>query len=133
MQRQRLRCPGVASHLPSTRPLCACSQAHFSRTALAGDLGVDAKLVVKESSRLLAAAVDVVASSGWLGPALVAMEMSQMVTQGLWDRDSPLLQLPHVTKEVAQRLAKDGVSKQELHRGARRAPCHLNSKARAAG
>jgi hypothetical protein len=31
--------------------------------------------------RLLQAAVDVAASSGWLGPALVAMEMSQMVTQ----------------------------------------------------
>lgn len=37
--------------------------------------------------------VDVISSSGWLNPALAAMELSQMVTQGLWERDSPLLQV----------------------------------------
>ena len=49
------------------------------------------------------ACVDVVASSGWLKPALAAMEMSQMVVQGLWDEDSSLLQLPHFTKDLALR------------------------------
>jgi pre-mRNA-splicing helicase BRR2 len=55
------------------------------------------------------AVVDVIASSGWLNPALAAMEMSQMVTQGLWDRDSPLLQLPHMTQELAGRCKAAGV------------------------
>jgi hypothetical protein len=41
----------------------------------------DQRSVVPESVRLLQAVVDVVASSGWLSPALVAMEMSQMVVQ----------------------------------------------------
>jgi pre-mRNA-splicing helicase BRR2 len=31
------------------------------------------------------------------------MECSQMVVQGLWDKDHPLLQLPHVTKDTLQR------------------------------
>lgn len=31
-----------------------------------------------------------------------------MVTQALWDKDSPLLQLPHVTPEVAARLEGAG-------------------------
>lgn len=44
-------------------------------------------------SRLIQAMVDVISSSGWLNPALAAMELSQMVTQGLWERDSPLLQV----------------------------------------
>lgn len=48
--------------------------------------------------------MDVIASNGWLSPALAAMEMSQMVTQALWEKDSPLLQLPGVTPEVAARL-----------------------------
>ena len=47
----------------------------------AGDLSQDQRAVVPESVRLLQAVVDVVASSGWLAPALVAMEMSQMVVQ----------------------------------------------------
>ena len=59
--------------------------------------------------RRVQATVDVISSSGWLNPALAAMEMSQMVTQGLWERDSVLLQLPHVTKELAARCKEAGV------------------------
>jgi hypothetical protein len=54
---------------------------------------------------LLQAMVDVVSSSGWLAPALACMELAQMTTQALWDKDPPLMQLPHVTREVAQRCA----------------------------
>jgi hypothetical protein len=46
-----------------------------------GPLGQDQKAVLVEASRLLQAMVDVVSSSGWLAPALAAMELSQMVTQ----------------------------------------------------
>ena len=53
--------------------------------------------------------MDVISSSGWLNPALAAMEMSQMVAQGLWERDSVLLQLPHVTKDLAARCKEAGV------------------------
>ena len=59
---------------------------------------MDQRTAVTESVRLLQASVDVIASSGWLSPALVAMEMSQMVTQAMWEKDSLLLQLPHITK-----------------------------------
>lgn len=54
--------------------------------------------------------MDVIASSGWLHPALAAMEMGQMVTQALWDRDSPLLQLPHFSPELAARCAEKEVT-----------------------
>ena len=53
--------------------------------------------------------MDVISSSGWLNPALTAMEMSQMAAQAMWDRDSHLLQLPHVTKELAAKAAAAGV------------------------
>jgi len=72
-------------------------------------MAADQRSVVQESVRLLQAAVDVIASSGWLSPALAAMEMSQMVTQALWERDPPLLQLPGVTAEVAAAAAAAGV------------------------
>ena len=75
------------------------------------------------------ATVDVISSSGWLHPALAAMEMAQMTSQAAWDRDSPLLQLPHFTKELAAACAAAGVESvfdlQEMEvggpQGARRA------------
>ena len=51
------------------------------------------------------ATVDVISSSSWLHPALAAMEMSQMISQAMWERDSVLMQIPHVTKDIAQRAA----------------------------
>lgn len=53
--------------------------------------------------------MDVISSSGWLNPALAAMEMSQMVSQALWERDSVLMQLPHFTKDLAAKCAAAGI------------------------
>ncbi|KAK3020100.1 hypothetical protein RJ639_003724 [Escallonia herrerae] len=81
----------------------ALLQAHFSRQVVGGNLASDQKEVLLYASRLLQAMVDVISSNGWLSLALLAMEVSQMVTQGMWERDSVLLQLPHFTKELAKR------------------------------
>ncbi|KAF9622498.1 hypothetical protein IFM89_031902 [Coptis chinensis] len=81
----------------------ALLQAHFSRYTVVGNLAADQREVLLSASRLLQAMVDVVSSNEWLGLALLAMEVSQMVTQAMWDRDSMLLQLPHFTKELAKR------------------------------
>lgn len=84
-------------------------QAHFSRLPLAADVAADLGAVLPDATRLLQAMVDVIASQGWLTPALAAMECTQMVAQALWDADSPLMQLPHVTKEVAAACKAAGV------------------------
>lgn len=85
----------------------ALLQAHFSRQSVGGNLALDQREVVISASRLLQAMVDVISSNGWLSLALLAMEVSQMVTQGLWERDSMLLQLPHFTKELAKRCQEN--------------------------
>ncbi|KAJ7961552.1 DExH-box ATP-dependent RNA helicase [Quillaja saponaria] len=82
-------------------------QAHFSRQPLGGNLSLDQREVLLSSSRLLQAMVDVISSNGWLSLALLAMEVSQMVTQGMWERDSMLLQLPHFTKELAKKCQEN--------------------------
>ncbi|PKA59387.1 DEAD-box ATP-dependent RNA helicase ISE2, chloroplastic [Apostasia shenzhenica] len=81
----------------------ALLQAHFSRHVVVGNLAADQREVLLSAHRLLQAMVDVISSNGWCKPALLAMEMCQMVTQGLWAGDSQLLQLPHFTKELAKR------------------------------
>ncbi|WCJ30807.1 U5 small nuclear ribonucleoprotein helicase putative [Euphorbia peplus] len=78
-------------------------QAHFSRQSVGGTLALDQQEVLLSASRLLQAMVDVISSDGWLNLALIAMESSQMVTQGMWERDSILLQLPHFNRELAKK------------------------------
>jgi hypothetical protein len=36
------------------------------------------------------------------------MELSQMMVQGLWDRDHTLLQVPHFTKELVAKIEASG-------------------------
>ncbi|KYQ90995.1 DEAD/DEAH box helicase [Tieghemostelium lacteum] len=79
-------------------------QAFFSRSPISADLYLDQKFILEQSTRLLQAMVDVISSSSWLSPAIATMELSQMCTQALWDNDSPLVQLPHMTSERIKKL-----------------------------
>lgn len=85
----------------------ALLQAHFSRQMVGGNLASDQQEVLLSATRLLQAMVDVISSNGWLSLALLTMEVSQMVTQGMWERDSMLLQLPHFTKELAKKCQEN--------------------------
>eukprot|EP00210_Caulerpa_lentillifera_P005576 g5333.t1 len=87
----------------------ALLQSHFSRTQIGTDLQLDQSRIVVESIRLIQAIVDVIASNGWLSPALAAMEISQMVTQALWDKDPSLLQIPHFNRELCKKLTDQGL------------------------
>ncbi|CAM8964887.1 unnamed protein product [Rhodiola kirilowii] len=82
-------------------------QAHFSRHNVGGYLALDLREVLLNATRMLQAIVDVISSSGWLNLTLIAMELSQMVVQGMWEGDSMLLQLPHFTKELAKKCQKN--------------------------
>lgn len=53
--------------------------------------------------------VDVISSNCWLKPAILAMQLSQMVVQAQWLTDSPLKQLPHFSQELIDQLKKKGV------------------------
>jgi len=74
-------------------------QAHFSRLHLPADLAADQKLVLEKVLNLLSACVDVMSSNAWLS-ALGAMDLAQMCVQAVWDRDSPLKQIPHFEPDV---------------------------------
>ena len=74
-------------------------QAHFSRMQLPTDLAKDQEVILSKVLNLLSGCVDVLSSDGHLN-AMNAMEMSQMVVQAMWDRDSPLKQIPHFSPEV---------------------------------
>jgi pre-mRNA-splicing helicase BRR2 len=82
-------------------------QAHFSRMQLPIDLAKDQEIILTKVLGLLSATVDVLSSEGHIN-AMNAMEMSQMVVQAMWDRDSPLKQIPHFTSEVIKAANDSG-------------------------
>lgn len=83
-------------------------QAHFSRMQLPTDLAKDQEIILRKVLNLLSACVDVLSSEGHLN-AMSAMEISQMVVQAMWDRDSPLKQIPHFEDGVVEVCNKAGV------------------------
>jgi len=95
--------PESAQYHDSNTKALILLQCHFSRIALSTDLRNDQKTILSESMPLIQAIVDVISSNGWLKPALAAMELSQMVVQGLWNRDHVLKQIPHFSKEIIDR------------------------------
>jgi pre-mRNA-splicing helicase BRR2 len=84
-------------------------QCHFSRVQLPMDLAADLKEILSQVIPIIYAAVDVISSNGWLSVGLAAMELSQMCVQGLWDKDSPLKQLPFFTNQVVDRFKSEQV------------------------
>jgi len=95
--------PETSQYNDSNSKALILLQCHFSRTTLSTDLRIDQKKIISEGINLIQAIVDVISSNGWLKPALAAMELSQMVVQGLWNKDNILLQIPHFTKEIIER------------------------------
>lgn len=88
---------------PATKALILL-QSHFSRIPISGELVADQSAMLPTSVKLIQALVDVISSHGWLKPALAAMETSQMIVQGLWNKDSNLKQVPHFTSDIIERL-----------------------------
>ncbi|KAJ0105768.1 hypothetical protein Patl1_18839 [Pistacia atlantica] len=98
----------LASFSEHVQPPIRPGKEEFSRQSLGGHLALDQQEILLSASRLLQAIVDVFNShKPWLSLALLAMEASQMVTQGMWERDSMLLQLPHFTKDLAKKCQEN--------------------------
>ncbi|KAL5116913.1 Pre-mRNA-splicing helicase BRR2 [Pleosporales sp. CAS-2024a] len=84
-------------------------QAHFSRMQLPIDLAKDQEMVVRKVLNILSASVDVLSSEAHLN-AMSAMELSQMVVQAMWQKDSPLKQIPHFDNDTIKAAQKFGIN-----------------------
>ena len=93
-------------------------QAHFSRLDLPIDLGKDQEVILSKIITLLSGCVDILSSEGHFHSAISAMELSQMVVQAVWDRDSPLKQIPHFTSEAIAIAQKAGITDVDTFREA---------------
>lgn len=83
-------------------------QAHLSRISVTGSLEGDQKKILGTVLKLVNACTDTLSSEGHLN-ALTAMDLSQMIVQGMWNRESPLRQIPHANEQMLQRAKKYNV------------------------
>jgi pre-mRNA-splicing helicase BRR2 len=84
-------------------------QSHFTRIPLSSDFIYDQRIILEDVVKLIPALVDVISSNGWFKPALIAMQLSQMLVQAMWVDDSPLLQLPHFDSDRIRRCERAGI------------------------
>ncbi|KAG7195644.1 DEIH-box ATPase [Scheffersomyces spartinae] len=85
-------------------------QCHFLRTTtlnhhLPVDMQLDLNQILRRVLALVNAGVDLMASEGYLG-AMRLMDISQMIVQGVWIKDSPLKQIPHFNQDILRRCEK---------------------------
>lgn len=84
-------------------------QTHFSAMSLPiSDYYTDTKSVLDQAVRIIQAMVDVSAERGYLQTALRTVGLMQMVLQGVWYDESPLLTLPHFRERVFMGFADSG-------------------------
>ncbi|KAK6461928.1 RNA helicase-related protein required for pre-mRNA splicing [Scheffersomyces coipomensis] len=83
-------------------------QAHFSRIPLSLELESDKKKVLQIVLNLVYGCIDTLSSEGYLN-ALSAMTISQMVIQSVWNRDSPLKQIPQFNDAILARCKEHEV------------------------
>ncbi|EEQ98855.1 u520, putative [Perkinsus marinus ATCC 50983] len=110
---ERLKVPVETGKLKQGDPAVKCAillHAHLARQRLPGsDLAADQRTVLLNSTRLIQAMVDVVASHEWYRVALRAMELSQMVVQAMGPDTSLLMQLPYINQDMVEEAKKMGV------------------------
>ncbi|OQS02609.1 translocation protein SEC63 [Thraustotheca clavata] len=72
--------------------------AHMMRKPLSEALKSDLDQMLKKSMHLSDGMMEICVSKGWLQTIINVIEFQQHITQALWVKDSPLLQLPHFTE-----------------------------------
>lgn len=86
-------------------------QAHFERCPLPiTDYITDTKSVLDQSIRIIQGMIDICSHKGFLNTTLNLVHMIQMIIQGQWLDQSPLINLPQFEDgEIIRKLSKIGV------------------------
>lgn len=85
-------------------------QCHFERKTLTADFAWDQKIILEQALRLIAAIVDVMSSNGWLKPAILAIQLSQMIVQAMFNDQPSTLQIPYVDFELAEKMKEKDIN-----------------------
>ncbi|CAH0515915.1 unnamed protein product [Peronospora belbahrii] len=89
--------------------------AHFLREKLSLTLQKDLDAMLKKSIQLVDGMLEISVMKSWLQTTLNLMEMQQFLTQGLWFKDPPFLQLPHLTESEVKHIVTGKNAVRSMH------------------
>ncbi|CAI4060676.1 hypothetical protein SKDZ_05G2530 [Saccharomyces kudriavzevii ZP591] len=101
-KRLPLKFPGDMSSEPMSFKIFSLLQAYFSRVELPIDFQNDLRNILEKVVPLINVIVDILSANGYLN-ATTAMDLAQMLVQGVWDVDSPLKQIPHFNNRMLEK------------------------------
>ncbi|KAF1794406.1 hypothetical protein JG687_00003250 [Phytophthora cactorum] len=89
--------------------------AHFLREKLSPTLQGDLNMMLKKAIQLVDGMLEISVMKSWLQTTLNLMEMQQFLTQGLWFKDPPFLQLPHLTEAEVKHIVTGKNAVRSMH------------------
>uniref|UniRef100_A0AAV1T6N3 J domain-containing protein n=1 Tax=Peronospora matthiolae TaxID=2874970 RepID=A0AAV1T6N3_9STRA len=89
--------------------------AHFLREELSPALRGDLNAMLKKAIQLVDGMLEISVVKAWLQTSLNLMEMQQFLTQGLWFKDPPFLQLPHLTEAEVKHIVTGKNAVRSMH------------------
>ncbi|CAM9712379.1 unnamed protein product [Pylaiella littoralis] len=79
--------------------------AHLAQKPMSADLKKNLDTMLIKTPDLIEAMIELACSRRWLQSTIFVIEFSQHVLQGLWLKDSSLLQLPHIGDEEVKAIS----------------------------
>ncbi|KAF4323625.1 hypothetical protein BBO99_00002183 [Phytophthora kernoviae] len=89
--------------------------AHFLREKLSPTLQGDLHLMLKKAIQLVDGMLEISVMKAWLQTTVNLMETQQFLTQGLWFKDAPFLQLPHLTEAEVKHIVSGKNAVRSMH------------------
>ena len=97
MQKEKMK------HLPNTVKANLLLHAYLTGVDCPPKLKDDQNMILSKSMHLIEAMLELSSQMRWLQTTKFIIQFSQLVTQGLWVKDSGLLQIPHFTSQEVKR------------------------------
>ncbi|RLN93722.1 hypothetical protein BBJ28_00009849 [Nothophytophthora sp. Chile5] len=89
--------------------------AHFLREKLSPALRGDLHVMLKKAIQLVDGMLEISVMKSWLQTTLNLMELQQFLTQALWFKDPPFLQLPHITEAEVKHIVTGKNAVRSMH------------------
>jgi len=98
MQKEKMK------HMPNTVKANLLLHAYLTGVDCPPKLKDDQNMILSKSMHLIEAMLELSSQMRWLQTTKFIIQFSQLVTQGLWVKDSGLMQIPHFTSQEVKHV-----------------------------